>query len=77
MEKKIIRVKVFPNARKEEVVEKTGDRFEVRVKVKPQEGRANQAVIAALAEYFKISKQDIRLIKGGKQRNKVFEIDFF
>ena len=37
-------------------------------------GRANRAVIRMLANYFKIDESEIRLIKGFKERNKIFEI---
>ena len=70
----LIRVKVFPNS-KEQLIEKKGDGFEIRVKEKPIQGQANQAVIDALADYFKCPRQNIKLIKGLKQRNKLFEIN--
>ncbi len=69
----LIRVKVFPNSKKQ-IVKKEKDGFEIWVKEKPIKGQANQAVIDALAEYFGCPRQDIKLIKGFKQRNKVFEI---
>ncbi|MGB2762336.1 MAG: DUF167 domain-containing protein [Minisyncoccales bacterium] len=71
---KPIKVKVFPNSNKEEVIEKSKDSFEVRVKVKPKKGLANKAVINALASHFKIPESKIRLIKGFKEKNKIFEI---
>lgn len=75
MEIKTIRVRVFPGSKKGEVIEKSEDSFDIKVKKKPQQGRANQAVIGVLADYFKISKQKIRLIRGFKKRNKTFEIE--
>jgi len=69
----LIRVKVFPNSKKQLIKRKEGD-FEVWVKEKPIRGQANQAVIDALADYFKCPRQNIKLVKGFKQRNKVFEI---
>jgi len=44
------------------------------VEEKAEEGRANRAVIKVLANYFKIDESMIRLIKGFKERNKIFEI---
>jgi uncharacterized protein YggU (UPF0235/DUF167 family) len=46
----------------------------VRVKEKAEEGRANNAVIKVLANHFKVDESKIRLIKGFKERNKIFEI---
>jgi uncharacterized protein (TIGR00251 family) len=70
----LIKVKVFPEAKKEGVVKRADDEFEVRVKERAEKGRANRAVISVLANYFKISESKIRLIKGFKERNKIFEI---
>lgn len=70
----VIKVKVWPSSKKEAVVEKTADSFEVKVKEKPVQGLANRAVINLLAEYFKISNDRVKLVKGFKSRNKIFEI---
>jgi uncharacterized protein YggU (UPF0235/DUF167 family) len=53
---------------------KKDDEFEVKVKEKAEEGRANRAVAKVLANYFKIDESKIRLVKGSKERNKIFEI---
>ena len=69
-----ISVRVKPNA-KQEKIEKVGEKnFIVCVKEKPQEGKANQAVIRVLAEYFDVSKSEVILLKGQTAREKVFEI---
>lgn len=69
-----IKVKVFPGSKKEGITEKQNGGFEIKVKEKPVQGLANFAVIKILSSYFKIPKQKIRLIRGFKQRNKIFEI---
>jgi hypothetical protein len=69
-----ISVRVKPNA-KQEKTEKIGERdFSVWVKEKPQEGKANRAVIKALAEYFGIPQADVVLLRGQTAREKCFEI---
>jgi uncharacterized protein (TIGR00251 family) len=70
----LIKVKVFPNSKKEEIVKKAEDSFEVKVKEKPVMGRANREAVKILASYFNIPESKVRLIKGFKQRNKIFEI---
>lgn len=100
----LIKVKVFPSSKKEEIIKKSEDSFEVKVKAKPIKGLANKAVIGVLSRYFKIpvskmkfpaqagneiphrrpprimrasprsSGARIRLVKGFKERNKIFEI---
>jgi len=67
-------VKVKPKA-KEEKVEKIDDiNFKVFVKQLPEKGRANRAVIKALANYFNISQSNIQIISGSNSRLKIIEI---
>ena len=70
----LIKVRVFPNSKKEEIIKKLEDSFEVKVKEKPIMGMANRAVIKSLAFYFKLPESKIRLMKGFKEKNKIFEI---
>ncbi len=70
----LIRVKVFSGSKKEEVIEKSENSFEVKIREKPERGEANKRLVLVLASYFKIPKSKIRLIKGFKQRTKIFEI---
>jgi len=70
----LIKVKVFPNSKKEEIIKKSEDSFEIRVKEKPEKGKANREVVRILSCYFKIPESKIRLIRGFKKRNKIFEI---
>jgi uncharacterized protein len=66
----LIKVKFTPNSKKDEIVKKKDDEFEVKVKEKAEEGRANRAVIKVLDNYFKIDESKIRLVKGFKERKK-------
>lgn len=70
----LIKVKVFPNSKREEIIEKGEDSFEVRVRERAERGLANRAVINILSFYFKIPESKIRLVKGFRQRAKIFEI---
>ena len=70
----LIKVKVFPSSKREEIIKKSEDSFEIKVKAKPIKGEANRGVVRVLASYFKIPESKIRLIKGFKQRNKIFKI---
>jgi hypothetical protein len=69
-----LKVKVLPNEKEEEIIKKAEDRFEIKVKEKPENGLANQRVIELLSSYFNLPKNKIMLIKGAKERNKIFEI---
>lgn len=69
-----ISVKVNPNAKRERV-EKIDERhFIVSVKEPPIKGRANIAIIEALAAHFNISSSRVRLVAGFSSREKIFEI---
>ena len=69
-----ISVKVKPNSKEETVVPAGENQYIIRVKEKALEGRANEAVIRSVSEYFHTSKSRIAVIKGLKSRNKIIEI---
>jgi uncharacterized protein YggU (UPF0235/DUF167 family) len=48
--------------------------YKVSVKESPVNGKANDAIICALAEYFEVSKFRVSLISGPTSKQKVFEI---
>lgn len=62
-------IKVIPKAKKNEI---KGEK--VYLKAPPVEGKANEALIAFLAEHFGVKKKQITIIKGEKSRNKVIGI---
>jgi hypothetical protein len=67
-------VKVKPKA-KEQKVEKVNDiNFKVLVKEPPEKGKANRAVIRALADYFNSSQSNIKIISGSNSKLKIIEI---
>jgi len=70
----LIKVKVFPCSKKQGIVKKSENSFEIKIKEKPIHGNANKAVIKALIDYFQISESRIKLVKGFKKRNKIFKI---
>lgn len=69
-----INVKARPNS-KEEKVEKISDtEFVVSVKEPPVQGKANRAIINALAVHFGIASARIKIVSGYTSRQKVVEI---
>lgn len=70
-----IKVKVFVNSKKQEIIEKENSGFEIKVKEKAENNLANERVVKILANYFKISENSVKLVKGRKQRSKIFRID--
>jgi len=49
--------------------------YKVSVKEAPINGKANDAIIEALAEYFDTAKSNITLVSGQSSKQKVFEIN--
>lgn len=68
--KKIFNVRVTPHAKQNKVVENDGV-LRVYTTVAPENGRANDAVIELLSEYFDIAKSRIVISKGITSRDKV------
>ncbi|MDZ4205786.1 MAG: DUF167 domain-containing protein [Patescibacteria group bacterium] len=81
-------VKAKPNAKENKIIppplrlfesgpaphEATQDTYTVSVKERPIGGRANEAITKLLAEHFKVSCFQVRLISGATSKRKVFEI---
>ncbi len=76
MEPKRVKIRVTPGARTERIVihpDSTADQemLCVYVVARPQNDKANQAVIGALAEYWGIPKSHIRIKHGLTSRDKM------
>lgn len=69
-----ISVIVHPNSKKERIEKDLLGELHVYVNQPPLGGKANKAVIEALADYFKTGKSNIKLISGFKSKHKIFEI---
>lgn len=69
-----ISVIAHPNSKKPRVDKDLLNTFHVYVSEPPLEGKANKAVIEALAEYFHIKKSNVILLSGEKSKRKNFII---
>jgi len=67
-------VKVKPRAKNDSLIKIDENNFLVSVKAIPEKGKANEAVINLLAQYFKISKNNIKIISGLSSKNKIIEV---
>ncbi|MDD5569166.1 MAG: DUF167 domain-containing protein [Candidatus Pacebacteria bacterium] len=67
----LIRVKAFPGSKNNEVLELKGG-FEIHVREKPISGTANKAIAKALSEKLGIPESQLKIVKGFRERNKVF-----
>lgn len=78
-----ILVKAKPNAREEKVErmdtptlfgDREEQRYTVSVKEPPVDDKANRAICRALADHFKTSVYNVRIVSGHTSKNKVVEV---
>lgn len=69
-----LKVKVYTNVKKNEVIKKSEDSYIVYTKEKAEQGRANSAVVVMLSSYLHIPIGKLHMVKGVKQPNKIFEL---
>jgi len=70
----IIRIKAFPNSKKP-AIEETGPKvLRVFVREDAKQNRANDAVIRAVADYYDLPRNKLRMISGHLRQNKMIEI---
>jgi uncharacterized protein YggU (UPF0235/DUF167 family) len=68
-------IKVKANAYKPGVIKISDTNFKINVCEPPEKGKANAAVIRALAEYLKIAPSRISMVAGTTSKNKIMEIN--
>jgi uncharacterized protein (TIGR00251 family) len=64
-------VRVVPRASKNEIAGQVGDAIKVRLTAPPVEGKANEALIAFLAQELGVRKSQVEIVAGETSRNKV------
>lgn len=70
----LIKVHTYPCSKEEGVTQTGQDSFNVSVRPKPEDGLANARAIELLALYFAVAPGRIRLVKGGHESHKIFDI---
>jgi len=68
-------VKVVPRASRDEIVGWLGDRLKIKVAAPPQDGRANDALEAYLAERLGVPRRKVRVAAGHGSTSKIVEIE--
>ncbi|MBP3959078.1 DUF167 domain-containing protein [Gemmata sp. G18] len=64
-------VRVQPKAKRNAVLGERAGALRVSVTAPPEDGRANDAVLALLREHFKLQRSQLALLSGQTNRNKV------
>jgi len=67
-------VRVVPRASKKEIVGVHGDALKVRLTAPPVEGRANDALIAFLAQWLGVRKSQVEIVAGATSRRKMIRV---
>ncbi|MCD6528061.1 YggU family protein [bacterium] len=74
MDKIILKVKVAPRAKKNEIVGWQNNVLKIKINALPVKGKANQELIKFLADKLNIKKGQIRIVKGLTNRKKEVEL---
>lgn len=67
-------VQVVPRAGKNEIAGIHGDALKVRLTAPPVEGRANEALIAFLAQRLGVRKSQVEIVAGATSRRKMVRV---
>ncbi len=68
-------LKLVPRSSRDEVVGWLGDSLKVKVKAPPEKGRANEAVVALLADRLGVDASSIAVVSGHGSPAKVVAVD--
>lgn len=69
-----VSVIAHPNSKRPRIEKDLLGTLHIYVNKPPLEGKANQAVLEALAKYFDVKKGNIILLSGAKSKVKLFEV---
>lgn len=69
-----INLRVIPRARQNRIDVDSDGKFRLHTTAAPLDGAANDAVIRALADYLKVPKSQIKIVRGLTARDKVIEV---
>ena len=69
-----LRVRVQPKASRNQIDGYQADTLRLRVTAPPEDGKANAAVVALLADTLGIAKSKIQIARGHSSRDKVIEV---
>lgn len=65
---------VQPGAKQTTIAGLHGDALKIRLSAPPIEGRANEALLRFIADFFKVALRDVELKQGEQSRHKRVEV---
>lgn len=69
-----VKLKVIPNAPRNEVVRWSGGELTVKLVAPPVEGKANRELVKFLAKALGVSGRDVEILRGDTSRHKTVSI---
>ncbi len=69
-----IKVKVFTEAKKEKIVKKSKDHFDIFVKESAERNLANKKVLELVRDYFKVYNGNVRIVRGHHSPSKIISV---
>jgi uncharacterized protein YggU (UPF0235/DUF167 family) len=69
-----LRIRVKPGAREEKVSREPDGSLLVSVTARAQEGKANEAVVKAVAKALHLPKSSVRIVSGLSSRTKMLDV---
>jgi hypothetical protein len=66
----LITVQVVPGASRSEVVGRHGDAIRIRIAAPPVDGRANAALVDAIARWLRVPRSAVEVVSGAGARSK-------
>jgi uncharacterized protein YggU (UPF0235/DUF167 family) len=70
-----LKLHVTPGAREDALAGWQGDSLRVKVRARPEKGRANEAVLRFLAGYLELPPSRLALVRGATSRDKLIEVE--
>jgi hypothetical protein len=70
----VLTLHVQPGAKQTSVAGLHGDALKIRLAAPPIKGRANEALLRFIADFFRVTLREVELKQGGQSRHKRVEI---
>ena len=70
----LLHVKVVPNSSRTQLAGTLGNALKIKVAQRPEDGKANKAVIAFLAEILRLPQSNITLVSGQTRPQKTLQL---
>lgn len=71
----LIKIKVFTGAKKEKIVKKSDDSFDIHVKEPAERNLANKKILELVRKYFKVYNSIVKIVKGHHSPSKIINLE--